>query len=203
MGVRIAYYINDSGKKLVDLIIKDYPFFRENYLNLNSESVETQKMALGDENLIRFLEQNDKIDDLDRFSDQIVNEIVQEYFLSSIDNLIKFNSTFDIIGPCLNKINYTGSSLLINQTNNDQLIKLWNYLIFGRSIKDGATSTSFSNDISLGFLSAEEQRELVQLLEVNFNINKSGFDLTGIILVLDVLKEMNEHSTELISTVDL
>jgi hypothetical protein len=203
MGVRIAYYINDSGKKLVDLIIEDYPFFRENYLKLNSKSVETKKMALGDENLIRFLEQNDKINDLSIISDQIVNEITHEYFFNSYDDLIKFNSNFDSIGSYISKFKYSGSTFLINQTNNDQLIKLWNYLILGRSIKDGATATSFSNDISLGFLSAEEQRELVQLLEANFNINKSGFDLTGIILVLDVLKDMNEHSTELISTVDL
>jgi hypothetical protein len=203
MGLRVAYYINNSGKKFIDLIVEDYSLFRANFLKLNSESIQNYQDVMGNENLIRFLEQNNKLKDLDSFSDQIVNEIVQEYFLSSIDNLIKFNSTFDIIGSCLNKINYTGSSLLINQTNNNRLITLWNYLILGRSIKEGATATSFSNDISLGFLSAEEQRELVQLLEANFNINKSGLDFTGINAVRRVLNEMNEHSTELISTVDL
>jgi hypothetical protein len=202
MGLRIAYYINNSGKKLIDLIVEDYSLFRANFLKLNSESIETYQDVLGNENLIRFLEQNNKLSDLNIISDQIVNEIVQEYFLSSIDNLIKFNSAFDIIGPCLNKINYTGSSLLINQTNNNRLITLWNYLISGRSIKQGATAISLSNDISLGFLSAKEQRELLQLLDANFNIKKSGLDFTGINAVRGVLNEMNEHSTELISTVD-
>jgi hypothetical protein len=202
MGLRIAYYLNNSGKNLIDLIVEDYSLFRANFLKLNSQSIQNYQDVMGNENLIRFLEQNNELNDLSKISDQIVNEIVQEYFVSSIDNLIKFTSTFDLIGPCLNKINYTGSSLLINQTNNNRLITLWNHLILGRSIKEGATTTSFSNDISLGFLSVEEQYELVLLLEANFNINKSGLDFTGINAVREVLNEMNAHSTELISTVD-
>ncbi len=203
MGLRIAYYINNSKKKLVDLVVEDYPLFRDNYLKLNSESVEIDKIALSDEKLIRFLEQNDNIIDLNIISDQMMNEITDEYLSCSLDNMIKFNSEFEIKGPCLNKYNYTSSTFLINQTNNNQLIKLWNYLIVGRSIKEGSVITSFSNDISFGFLSVQEQRELALLLEANFTINKSDSAFTGIILVLDLLKEMNEYSTELISTIDL
>lgn len=112
-----------------------------------------------------FLNQNDFLPhDLKPVHKQIVDDLVSDFIGSYCDSQIHNSNSFELFGPLLNTNKYNQSTNLICKTQNPDLMKLWSYVINGRSIVDSGNFQPFSKDYRIGFLDRNECEQLLHFI---------------------------------------
>ena len=74
----------------------------------------------------------------------------------------------EFYGSCNNKLEYDKSTEMVLQTSDKDFIKLWNFLIQGRYLKDIEEFDSFTNDYKIGFINRQEYLLLKSKIEFHF-----------------------------------
>lgn len=208
MGQRITYFKSNSGKGLKETIFDHSPSFRQWYLDTAQSSVEEFNEPFGNENLKNYLKQNtDFKTGFDNLEKNLVDELTAEFIGSYCDLIDRDNNLLMLFGPAMNKWRYAESSEMVLATKDEDFIRLWNYIIKGRSLKDNADFDSYTNDYKIGFLSFTEYMILKEKIETYFgNIEvikkKSNPESSGLEFVLQVLDEIADSRNELITGIE-
>ena len=161
MGVRIHFYKNNIGKKLRDLICENYSDFAHWYINRNESSIEEFDEIYGTEQLIDFFSENKNIEgNLNLLDKKLVDEMTAEF----VAEYSEYSKTLEFFGPSMSKWRYKESTNLVLGTKNNEFIRLWSYLINGRSLKESEKFDSYTNEYKIGFLSFKEHSKLKELI---------------------------------------
>lgn len=168
MGQRINYFKNNFNIEFRELIFDNFFEFRQWYLDYDKSSLEKYNEPFGSEYLKKYLKNStDFRTDFEQLDKKLIDELTSE-FISSYCDITDCKDIFYHFGPNCNKWHYDGSTELITQTGNEDFIRLWDYSIKGRSLKDLGKFESHSNEYSVGFLTFEEHSQLRNLIDQYF-----------------------------------
>jgi len=174
MGQRISYFKNNFDKGLKDLLFENYIKFRQWYLDYDKYSMDEFNEPYGNEKLIAYFNQNmDLQTDFGNLDKNFIDELTAEFIGSYYDTTHQQNDMLEFYGPCINKWEYDKSTEMVLQTNDKDFIKLWNFLILGRSLKDNEEFDSFTNDYKIGFINRQEYLLLKSNIEFHFGNNET------------------------------
>ena len=208
MGQRITYFKSNSGKGLKETIFDNYPSFRQWYLETDHSSVEEFHEPFGNENLKNYLKQNTAFKlNFDNLEKNLIDELTAEFIGSYCDLTDRDNHLFRLFGPAMNKWRYAESSEMVLATKDEDLIRLCNYIIKGRSLKDNTDFDSYTNDYKIGFLAFTEYMLLKEKIETYFgNIDtikkKSNPGSSGLEFVSQAIDEIADSKNELITGIE-
>ncbi|MDR1157393.1 MAG: hypothetical protein LBK75_03680 [Oscillospiraceae bacterium] len=138
-------------------------------------------------------------DGFEELSDELLNEITAEFIGAYCDSA--GNKEIELLKPFMNKWRYNESTKLILKTNDVDMIRLWEIIINGRSIKDGKRFKSFTNDYKVGYLSGSEYKKLNEKLKNHFgdiNMDTLNEQNEGMAYVSQAINEMEKHGGEMI-----
>jgi hypothetical protein len=213
MGQRISYFKNNFDKGLKDLISENFAPFREWYLDYDKSSMEEFNEPYGSEELkTYFRKETEFAADFDKLDKQLVDEITaefvgQSYYLKNGDGRI-----LDYFGPAMSNWRYDESSEMVSKTKDKDFIRLWNYIIKGRSLKNDAEFNSYTNDYQVGFLYRQEIEQLKSKIEHyfgdienkknNFWWNKEKPQLEGFEYIMEAVKKLTDNNKELITGIE-
>ena len=205
MGLRITYYRNNDGKTLKDLIIQNYVQFREWYLQQEKISKEEFNELFGNEQIKHYLHNNEYVmGDFEPIDKRLIDELTSEFLATYLDLANRPDSLVELVGPCMNKFHYPQSNHLVSATNDHEFIGLWNYIINGRSLKDGSFFNSYTNDNKIGYLSISETKLLKDKIEKYvWNADILSEKHWGLELVLEAINCVDEKNAELIIGIDM
>jgi hypothetical protein len=169
MGQRISFFMNNYRKQLKDLVFENFFAFRIWYFEYYNEANYEPNENFGNEELKNYLIQGTdfKVDynSLDR---QLIDELIAEFIVGYCDTTDREGKILEFLGAPINKWRYEGSTEMVLQTTDKDFITLWNFIIFGRSLKDNVEFNSYSNDFKIGFLTFDEHRILKLKIEFHF-----------------------------------
>jgi hypothetical protein len=106
--------------------------------------------------------------DFDNLDNILIDELTSEFIGSYCDLVGQNSNLLEFFGPTMNKWRYEQSSRMVLATKDVEFIRLWNYIIKGRSLKNGAEFNSYTNDYRTGFLTANEYISLKDKIENYF-----------------------------------
>ncbi len=200
MAVRMAFYTSLSKKGIKELFIAQYDHLREQLLcsDLSALPVSPHGKA--------FLTRNKALPVL--MSPIMADEII--YLFTRYTDMVEKN--YKMHFPFVKSDIYSATYSAIKKCNDTTAIKLWEYLIFGRSLLDdnidnNAPSLGFnpitqSEDLyTIGFWSVQEQRNLKSFLEKYFISSKKTADNesdNGASLVLQILEKAAQENREIL-----
>ena len=139
----------------------------------------------------------------------LVDEIMQE-FIGCYCDFEEGQHLLKIIGPLLSKWRYYKSTKIVLETNDKEFIKLWNFIIKGRSLKNIDNNfNGYTNEFKTGFLSEFEYKKLEEKIVyyfekikiINDNKTRVDNDYSGLSYVLEAIKEM-EFGNEMITAIE-
>ena len=141
--------------------------FRNWFLQEHSDSMEEFNEELGSESLNTFLEFNKNLPDVSDIEQNTVDEIAGE-FIGTYCDYGNGTELINFLDPCLSKWRYMDSTDLVNDTMKPEIIKLWNYLVEGRSLKSDRSVYLWTDTYRIGFWSYGERKLLKKSLEESF-----------------------------------
>jgi hypothetical protein len=169
MGQRISYYRNNFKKELQDIIFENFSAFRQWYLETEKSSMDEFGEPFGNEMLIAYLKENPDFEiDFSRLNKKLIDELTAEFIGSYCDLTDTEGTILELFGPAYNKWRYNSGTEMVLKTKDADFIRLWNFVIKGRSLSDGQDFDSFTNDYKIGFLTFSEQRVLKAKIEIHF-----------------------------------
>ena len=169
MGRRIHFYKNDSGKELKLLIIKHFDKFNKWHCEKDKAWVEKYDEPYSHEKVLAFFEKNKSFpENITHVDQRIIDEITSDFVTEYTATDAPLENLFDFFGPTMATWRYDESTKMVLKSDNQELIKLWNYVIKGRSLKDDSNFNGFSNEYKIGFLNHDEQRTLKKHIEAHF-----------------------------------
>ncbi len=169
MGARISYYKNNFKKGLKDIIFENFCAFRQWYLNTDKSSMEEFDEPFGNEILKTYLNQNtDFKSDFHKLDKKLIDELISDFIGDYCDSADDGKEIFEFFGPTMNKWRYNRSSEMVLKTNDEDFIRLWNFIVIGRSLSDNGDFNSFTNHHKIGFLTFAEHRVLKAKIETHF-----------------------------------
>lgn len=166
MGLRIHFYKNNCDKTVKDLVIENYLNFSQWYVKRNNASMKEFGEMYGTKELIDFFSKNDNLVGIDLIEKKILDELVAEFVSEFTDT----HGYLDFFGPTMGKWRYQGSTDLILKTKNQEFIKLWSFLINGRSLNESQEFNSYTNEYKIGYLSFKEHTILKQMIFEYFGV---------------------------------
>jgi len=177
MGQRISFYKNRSGKSLKELFFSTYSDFRSWYLERNKNALAEFNEAYGSEELLTYFERNeDFVADFDRLDTKLINELMVEFVSEYTYLRAPFVHILESFGSITNKWRYDESTQMVLGTKNLEFIELWNFLIYGRSLKAFSECATYTDETKIGFLAVEEQARLEYLIRHYFGDVRSTTD---------------------------
>lgn len=199
MGQRISFYKNNNEKELIELVFEYFASFRKWYLETNKSSIFEFNELFGNENLIDYLNQNRDLQaDFVSLDKKIIDELTSEFIGNYNDlNLDKL----EIFGPYMYVWRYDECNQIVTKTNDKIFIALWTFITKGRSLKDGGSFDSFTNEYKIGYLNRNECMILKNKIEFHFG-NHEIMKNTGLEFILQAINELTEKNKEIISAID-
>lgn len=169
MGQRISYFKNNFEKKLKEIIFENFSSFRQWYLDTDKSSMEEFNEPFGNEKLKSYFKQNtDFKTDFDNLDKNLIDELTSEFIGSYCDLTDRDSNLLEFFGPTMSKWHYDPSNEMVSATKDKDFIRLWNYIVKGRSLKDNAEFDSYTNEYKIGFLTFNEHRLLKEKIETYF-----------------------------------
>lgn len=194
MGVRIAFYETTDGKSLLENFNRTFSEFKDWILEENKKPINDYKERIISKEIQSFLEQSGDNINVKNTSQELLDELTNEYLLTFCD-YGKGKLNIKLIGPLISRHKYDTSFNIIKETNDKKLIEFWNFLKVGRSLKDDKEFTKMESDL-IGFWKKNEMDYIRQ------KIKSIDVDDIGIECISDVLAEIDEK-TELIFNIEL
>ncbi|PSK92496.1 hypothetical protein [Taibaiella chishuiensis] len=168
MGARISYYRIREGASLPGILAQYYTVFRHWSLDADKASRQEFDEPLIDERLVTYLEEHPGPAFAPPADPRLANELLGEFVAEAYGWTPDGEQVFLPVSPFLNKWCYENSNGLVEQTGDAALVRLWNYIIKGRSLVDGADYHGYGGDFTIGFLDAGGQLELKTLITQHF-----------------------------------
>lgn len=169
MGQRISYFKNNFDKKLKEIIFENFSSFRQWYLDTDKSSMEEFNEPFGNEKLKSYFKQNtDFKTDFDNLDKNLIDELTSEFIGSYCDLTDRDSNLLEFFGPTMSKWRYDPSNEMVSATKDKDFIRLWNYIVKDRSLKDNAEFDSYTNEYKIGFLTFNEHRLLKEKIETYF-----------------------------------
>jgi hypothetical protein len=204
MGSRISYFRNNDGKTLKVLLVEHYAQFRVWYLEQQERSKAEFNEEFGSEYVKNYMYKNTIMPtDLSGISDRLIDELASEFVANYLDSNFDSIALLETVGPCVNKARYGEATKLLVAMKDEEVVRLWSYIVNGRSIKDGGTFDSYSNDNRVGYLSSEEIGMLKTKIEQYYPASNSVLRNEGFELVLDAISNIDSRHNELVVTIDM
>ncbi len=211
MGQRITFYRNNYGRTLKELLFDNYSVFRSWYLQQDRASMEEYNEHIGSEEVSMYLEKEaDLAASFQSLDKKLIDQLTEEFIFIYCDWTSGENDIIKSLDPCMSKWRYGASNQLVASTGNTEFIRLWGYLVNGRSVKDLGHFESYTNDGKIGFLSKEEVHALKGHIEQGFGtlemMMKKNWPenpaTEGLEYVLQAIGEMNKENKELITAIE-
>jgi len=167
MGQRICYTKNNSGVRLGDLLLQHYEAFRLWYLREDRLATEGN-YTFGHEAVAHYLQQaGDLAAGFDNLEQQLADELTLQ-FIGYCDLVENESPMLELFGPCCSTWRYEAGTEMVERTGDAEFIKLWHFLVTGRSLKNNAGFNSYEKGYNIGFLSREECLVLKTKIETRF-----------------------------------
>lgn len=174
MGQRISYFKNNFNKGLKELIFENFSSFRQWYLDTDNSSIEELNEPFRNEKLKLYFKQNtDYKTDFDNLDKNLIDELTSEFIGSYCDLTDRNSNLLEPFGPTMNKWRYNQSNEMVSATKDEDFIRLWSFVIKGRSLKDNCDFNSFTNDYKIGILDRQEYLLLKSKIEYYFGDNET------------------------------
>lgn len=211
MGRRISYFKIPKHTQVKDLIFDNFGAFRQWFLDEDKASMDEFNEPFGNVNLTSYLSQNtDFKADFDNLEKSLIDELTAEFIGGYCDARGELLERF---GHSMSQWRYEQSTQMVIATKDEIFIRLWDYLVKGRSLKDGATFDSYTNECKVGFLAFGEHRLLNEKIIQYFGkvedvkmdswfIFKDDPKTAGFEYVLRALDAMGDYKNELIILID-
>lgn len=197
MGDRIAFYKCTSGSYAAT-VHANYPHFRDWYLAFAQSSLEEYGEEFGTQELKEYLTLHTSTEAMPA---QLLDEYCVEFIYAYDDFLYtEQQNKFVLFGPTMNKRRYKESTTLIANTNDEHLIKLWSYIVHGRSLSGKSTFISTSNEARIGYITTAERKLLQTKLQLYFPLNNNTAE--GISYVRQMLEEVVNENNDVVITID-
>lgn len=211
MGQRISYFKNNYNKKLKDLLFENFDQFSQWYLATDKSSIEEFNEPFGIDIILKYLNQNpDFKSDFNHLEGNFIDEITSEFIGSYFDLTHRENNILEFFGPTMSTWRYYESDKIVQATKDKDFIRLWNFLIKGRSLKDNSDFKSITDDYKIGFLNREEISILQLKIEFHFGINHSSLTKSffqseqkaGLGYFLEAISELTDYNAEIITGIE-
>jgi hypothetical protein len=177
MGQRIIFFKNDFNKGLTKLLFDNYSMFKHWYLDCDKSSMEEFNEPFGSKELkTYFKNETDFIAEFDNLDKQLIDEVSSEFIGNYCDLTDRDGIILKCFGPTMSKRRYDQSSEMVTATKDINFIKLWTYIVKGRSLKDNKDFNSYTNSYKIGFLDRQEIEELKNKIEYYFGDIKNMKD---------------------------
>src|SRR5688500_2419138 len=108
MGKRTVYYQSKISKGLKEHLIDDFKLFRNWILTEHFKSIKEYGERLISQRLEEFLKENQSIEELNYFHQEIIDELTLEYFHTFCD-YGEGKGRFEIVGPMMGTWRYNSS----------------------------------------------------------------------------------------------
>lgn len=230
MGNRICFFINPEGKRLRDWVEENYAHYRAHILELERSNQAEWNEATFSAHVVQFLTQNDTLR-WDAGNKEVIDDLPNEFY-DAAEWMSESDRAFTDVGGWLYTSNYTNSQIFIQGTCDAALIRLWHFLVRGRSILDGGETGGADPENRVGYLSAEEVQLLAAGLRRYFGREPAAsetywtdkmnhcppamaalhpdirvserrqWSFRGIICALEVLGDLEGRGLELVSMID-
>lgn len=187
MGVRIAFYEITDGKGLFDNFNRTFSDFKEWILTENENSINIHNERIISVNLESLLKQHGDDVNFKSISQNLLDELIFEYLLAYCD-YGKGKINVKLIGPLISQNKYNNSFGIIENTKDEKLITLWNYLKVGRSLIENKAFTKMESGL-IGFWNRTEIDYIKEKLK---NLNQNDIGINCISNVLDEIEEKAE-----------
>lgn len=169
MGQRISYFKNNFNKGLKELIFENFSSFRQWYLDTEKSSIEEFNEPFGNEKLKIYFNQNkDYKTDFDNLDKNFIDELTSEFIGNYWDLIDQHNDILEFFGPTMSVWRYDESNKMVLATKDKDFVRLWSFIIQGRSLKDNYDFNSYTNDYKIGFLDRQECLILKSKIEFHF-----------------------------------
>ena len=194
MSQRITYHITKDNSTLRELLIKHYTAFRTWFLDAHEDSIEEYNEALGTDLLIDFLEENEAIDRLEEIDQNILDELSSEFIASYCDygggtKLLK------LLNPWMSKERYEESTRLVRNKLDLESVRIWNYLINGRSLKNDNEFIAKNAGYQVAYWKPEEWTHLEKSIRRKFGGNPA---FSGIEYVIQMIESLPNRYVDVI-----
>lgn len=200
MGQRISYFKNNFNKGLIDLIFEKFSSFRQWYLNEDKALIDEFNEPVGDENLKNYLNQNtDFKTDFNNLDKKLIDELTSDFICSYWEFTDPDNYLLEYFGPTVGKSRYDQGTEMVLATKDTDFVRLWNYIVKGRSLKDDGNFDSYTNEYKTGFLTYIEQALLREKIKAHFGPDPK---ISGLDYVLEVLVQIKDRKSELIIAIE-
>ena len=169
MSARISYFRNNFTVELKELIFARFSAFREWYLETDKSSTTEFNEPFGNEILKNYLRsETDLKIDFNTIDKKLVDELTSEFIANYYGSAYFADNELILLDPCVSKWRYDTSSEMVLKTCDQDFIKVWNYIINGRSLKDGKEIDSYSNEYKIGYLTFDERKFLQKKIKTIF-----------------------------------
>ncbi len=186
MGVRIAFYETTDGKSLFDNFNRTFSDFKTWLLKENNKCIIEYNERIISVTIETFLINSSNTININHLPKELIDELIIEYLLTYCDHG-KGKVNINLIGPLISRHKYNNSFNIIKKTKDEKLIRFWNYLKVGRSLKDDKDFTEIESDL-IGFWT---KSEIIYIKEKIRNLDQSD---VGIECISEVLNEIDEKS---------
>ncbi len=157
MGQRISFYKNNFKEDLKEIIFGNYDDFKKWYLDSEKTALEDFDEQYGTEELKTYLRKDaDFRSEFQNLPQQLIDELTSEFISEYFDGTFQENNFLDFFGPTMSVWRYEESTKMVEATTDEEFLKLWNYLIKGRSLKNNFEFKGYTNEYKIGYLNKEE-----------------------------------------------
>lgn len=163
MGTRLSYLISNYPFSLPELLERNYESFRK---RVQAEIAEWGTADLSG-HVIQIIRDYERFPPLEALSQVQVDAFVGE-FIGGYCNTGPGKSLFQEMGAAIRISRYKWSSLLVAMHLDPWSQKIWNYLLYGRSLLNDERFQGIEEEFRIGFWSWEEQQHLANALEQAF-----------------------------------
>ncbi len=214
MGVRIAYFICENSKNILDNFHTDFYVFRQ--LVLSNTAYYGDLIYDGEfpKHILDILN-IEPVNTHDIFED-VLDDLIRLYIeIFGDSGFIRYRHT----GSFINKWKYINSTTLVHQKCDVLTQKLWSYILEGRSVtNENEPSQAIMRDVLFGYWKPSELRPFLNALQetfgtkqelMDFYYNKDRIDklftyeIAGLECVYDILEEGIKENKEIIIHIEM
>ena len=160
MGQNILYFHtgNNEQQSLKALLIEHFATFRQWTLRSEEPFVDSEV-------LMHYLEQHTYLpEDFEHLDKELLDALVAE-FIMYCESFTHTQHLLELLDPFVKKRYYESSTQMVLATHDDLFIRLWSYIVQGRSFKD---DQAFDGDYKVGFLTQTQCQLLREKIETYF-----------------------------------
>jgi hypothetical protein len=155
-NMRIAFFESPEGKTLFELLYEHYEAFRKWALDAHQKSVWYEGKDFLDELTFNFLERNESLKSIILFQQ---TQVDIDRLTHGFMGYCTWGTGYTILNEVWSAFKFSKTSELIKDMEDEEAIRIWNHIIYGRSLLD-KPFISKDNYAYFGYLTYKERKYL-------------------------------------------